>query len=117
MPDTKTEMKSKHIPVVCTKAMEQFLSVSPGRDLISLRLKPFRVFICTLAPEVYELIWMLIKCCKFPQTVFLGHMSVLHVFFFPKDLSILIKRLLWLSDERMQISAEGEGTPESTFVN
>lgn len=61
MPDTKTEMKSKHIPVVCTKAMEQFLAVSPGRDLISLQLKPFRVFICTLAPEVYELIWMLIK--------------------------------------------------------
>lgn len=76
MPDTKTEMKSKHIPVVCTKAMEQFLAVSPGRDLISLRLKPFRVFICTLAPEVYELIWMLIKRCKFPQPVFLGDAEV-----------------------------------------
>ena len=49
MPDTK------HIPVVCTKAMEQFLAVSPERDLISLWLKPFRVFICTLAPEVYDM--------------------------------------------------------------
>lgn len=67
MPDTKKEMKSKHIPVVCTKAMEQFLAVSPERDLISLWLKPFSVFICTLAPEVYELIGMPIKCCKFPQ--------------------------------------------------
>lgn len=81
MPDTKTEMKSKHIPLVCTKAMEQFLAVSPGRDLISLGLKPFRVFICTLAPEVYELIWMPIKRCKFPQRVFLGDTEVFCMYF------------------------------------
>lgn len=100
MPDTKTEMKSKHIPVVCTKAMEQFLAVSPGRDLISLRLKPFRVFICTLAPEVYELIWMLIKRCKFPQQSLFGRQGgVLHVFPFPNMYRYLSKRLLWFPVE------------------
>lgn len=61
--------------------MKQFLAVSPGRDLISLWLKPFRVFICTLAPEVYELIWMLIKHCKFPQRVFWGGTEVFCMYF------------------------------------
>lgn len=92
MPDTKTEMKSKHIPVVCTKAMEQFLAVSPGRDLISLWLKPFRVFICTLAPEVYELIWMPIKGCNFPELVFFGgHRGFLPVSSFPNTYRYLLQ--------------------------
>lgn len=90
MPDTKTEMKSKRIPAVCTKAMEQFLAVSSGRDLISLQLKPFRVFICTLAPEVYELIWMLIKLGV--SSVGLWRCSAGNSF--PEFLSILIKRSL-----------------------
>lgn len=97
MPDTKKEMKSKHIPVVCTKAMEQFLAVSPERDLISLWLKPFRVFICTLAPEVYELIGMPIKHCEFSQRAFLGDTVASCQYFLPHICTDIYQNVTLLS--------------------
>lgn len=97
--------------------MEQFLAVSPGRDLISLQLKPFRVFICTLAPKVYELIWMLIKLYVSSVGVFWETRRCSTCNFFPKYLSIFINRSLCCPGERTQTNAEAKGSPESTFLN
>lgn len=58
MPDTKKEMKSKHIPGVCTK--DQAVSSGlPREDLISAWPKTSTVFICV--PKVVTSMWLFIK--------------------------------------------------------